>query len=277
MSAGAAKFAIGLSILMLGLTFADYAKAQGTGATLSGAVTAASGGVSFAKVSLKNVATQESTQTQADSSGRYSVPDLPAGDYELSISADNFGTTTVPVTIVAGLSKTVDVTLSSTPSLGDLGFSSAQIKGSAQDQALLDKRSHMLKIHQRLGLIAAAPMIASVVTSFGASGRSTSSTDRYVHMALGSATADLYFTSAYYALRAPRIQGTATRGQIRAHKILAWIHGPGMILTPILGGIAFSEKSKGQRVHGIASAHGPVAVVTAAAYAAAILSVSIKF
>ena len=58
---------------------------------------------------------------------------------------------------------------------------------------------------------------------------------------------------------------------------LAWIHGPGMILTPILGGIAFEQKSDGQRIHGIASAHGPVAIVTTAAYIAAILSVSFKF
>ena len=181
------------------------------------------------------------------------------------------------MTIAAGVNKTQDIILRSSLSLGDLGLSSAQTQGSAQNQALLDRRSHMLKIHQRLGLIAAAPMIASVATSFGASGKSTSSSARYLHMALGAATGDLYFTSAYYAIRAPRISGTETRGQIRAHKILAWIHGPGMILTPILGAIAFNEKSKGERVHGIASAHGPVAIVTASAYAAAILSVSIKF
>jgi hypothetical protein len=83
--------------------------------------------------------------------------------------------------------------------------------------------------------------------------------------------------SAYYTIRTPKIPGTQTRGQIRARKALAWIHGPGTILTPILGSIAFDEKSKGQRVHGIASAHGPVAIVTAAAYGAAILSVSVKF
>jgi hypothetical protein len=61
------------------------------------------------------------------------------------------------------------------------------------------------------------------------------------------------------------------------HKALAWIHGPGMILTPILGAMAFDERSRGEKVHGIASAHGAVAIVTAAAYGAAILSVSIKF
>ena len=82
---------------------------------------------------------------------------------------------------------------------------------------------------------------------------------------------------AYYAIRAPRIPGTETRGPIRLHKALAWIHGPGMILTPILGAIAFDQKSRGEKVHGIASAHGGVAIATAAAYGAAILSVSVKF
>ena len=81
----------------------------------------------------------------------------------------------------------------------------------------------------------------------------------------------------YFAIRAPKIPGTETRGPIRLHKALAWIHGPGMILTPILGAMAFDEKSRGEKVHGIASAHGAVAIVTAAAYGAAILSVSIKF
>jgi hypothetical protein len=135
----------------------------------------------------------------------------------------------------------------------------------------------MLKIHQRLGLIDTVPLVATVIAGTGAGGKSTSSSDRYLHLALGSATGDLYFMSAYYAIRAPRIPGTQTRGQIRFHKALAWVHGPGMILTPILGAMAFDQKSKGEKVHGIASAHGPVAIVTAAAYGAAILSVSVKF
>jgi hypothetical protein len=135
----------------------------------------------------------------------------------------------------------------------------------------------MLKIHQRLGLIAAVPLVATVILGPGAGGKSTSSADRYGHLALGSLTGDLYFMSAYYAIRAPRIPGTEVRGQIRLHKVLAWIHGPGMILTPVLGAIAFDQKSRGEKVHGIASAHGAVAVVTASAYGLAILSVSVKF
>jgi hypothetical protein len=163
------------------------------------------------------------------------------------------------------------------PSLEDLGFSASQAQGDAQRQALLDKRTHMLKIHQRLGLIAAVPIAASVITSLGAGGKSTSTTSRDLHAALGGLAGDLYFASAYYAIRAPRVPGTETRGPIRFHKAMAWIHGPGMILTPILGIMAFDQKSKGEKVHGIAAAHGPVAIVTAGAFGAALLSVSVKF
>lgn len=163
------------------------------------------------------------------------------------------------------------------PSLEDLGLSPTDTKSDPQLQARLDKRTHMLKIHQRLGLITAIPMVATVATSFGAGGRSTSTSDRWAHLALGAATGDLYFTAAYFAIFAPKIPGTQTRGPIRVHKALAWIHGPGMILTPILGAIAFDQKSKGEKVHGIASAHGPVAIMTAGAFAAALVSVSFKF
>jgi hypothetical protein len=166
---------------------------------------------------------------------------------------------------------------SQVPSLEDLGLTPSQTQSDPQLQARLDKRAHMLKIHQRLGLITAIPMIASVATGFGAGGKGTSTSDRWAHLALGSVTGDLYFTTAYFAIFAPRIPGTQTRGPIRVHKALAWIHGPGMILTPILGAIAFDQKSKGEKVHGIASAHGAVAIVTAGAFGAALLSVSLKF
>lgn len=163
------------------------------------------------------------------------------------------------------------------PSLADLGYSPADTKANAQQQALLDKRTHMLKIHQRMGLITTVPMIASVVTSLNAGGKSTGTASRDLHVALGALTGDLYGITAYYAIRAPRIEGTPTRGPIRFHKAMAWIHGPGMILTPILGAMAFNQKNNGEKVHGIAVAHGPVAIVTAGAFGAALISVSTKF
>ncbi|MGB9074320.1 MAG: carboxypeptidase-like regulatory domain-containing protein [Terriglobales bacterium] len=299
MNAIAAKLVLAVAILVLPLLIVEPVAAQVAGATLSGAVTDASGAVlPNAKISVKNLDTGQSTATQSNSAGLYNLPNLTPGDYEVTISADGFGTKVAKMTLTGGVTLTLNAALAApqaqpqaptdnlpnapssskaAPSLQDLGFPPDQTQGNAKEQALLDKRTHMLKMHQRLGLIAAIPLIASVATSVGAGGKNTSNTDRNVHMVLGAAASDLYFTSAYFAIRAPRVPGTTTRGPIRFHKAMAWIHGPGMILTPILGAMAYSQKSHGEKVHGIAAAHGPVAIVTAGAFGAALLSVSLKF
>lgn len=165
------------------------------------------------------------------------------------------------------------------PSLEGLGFPASAIHGNAKEQALLNKRSHMLQIHQKLGLITAIPMVAAIFTGPGAKGHHGlpgSPTSRDVHAGLGILTTGLYFSSAYFAIRAPKIPGTKSYGLIRLHKAMAWIHGPGMIITPILGSIAFSQLSNGERVHGIAKYHAWAAYTTAAAYGVAILSVTFK-
>ena len=267
-----------MAILAFAVIAPGSAPAQSTGATLSGAIRDASGKVAAnARISVKELATGKLTEVQADAGGLYQSSNLAPGEYEISASADGLGVATTRVTLAQGDNPAVNLTLGEALSLKNLGFSPGQTQGNAQDQARLDKRSHMLKVHQRIGLIATVPIVASVFSGPFAGGKSTSSANRWTHLALGSAAGDLYFLSAYYAIRAPRIPGTETRGPIRLHKILAWIHGPGMIMTPILGALAFDQKSKGEKLHGIASAHGAVAVVTAAAYGAAILSVSVKF
>lgn len=168
------------------------------------------------------------------------------------------------------------------PSLQDLGFSQQQIQSNPALQAKLNRRTEMLKIHQRLGLIAVAPMAAALITGpmAKAKGRNgqiikePTSANLDMHAALGSATAALYFTSASLAIFAPKIPGKKKRGAIRMHEALAFVHGPGMILTPVLGAMAFSQEQNGEKVHGIASAHGAVATVTAIAYGASIIAVA---
>jgi len=140
----------------------------------------------------------------------------------------------------------------------------------------------MLKIHQRLGLITLAPMAAALITgpmakAKGRNGQTiTEPTNANLdfHAALGGATTAMYFTTAYFAIRAPKLPNTPKHGAIRLHAALAFVHGPGMILTPILGAMAFNQEQNGEKVHGIASAHGAVAVATVCAYGASIVAVS---
>jgi hypothetical protein len=289
--------ALPAAILVVSLVITPVLHAQQADATLTGRVTSLSGGgIANSVISVKNLNTGAASTTQTDSAGRFVVPNLASGDYEVSASTDGLNAVS-RVTLAAHATQTVNLTPTTQsqpqapagnlptapsssrtePSLSDLGFTPEQTQANAKEQALLDKRTRMLKIHQKLGLITAAPLIATIVTSLGAGGKHTSNTDRTVHMVLGAVSSDLYFTSAYFAIRAPSIKGTTTRGPIRVHKALAWIHGPGMILTPILGALAYQQKNNGEKVHGIAAAHGPVAIVTAGAFGAALLSVSLKF
>lgn len=263
--------------------------AQNASGTLSGTVTDSSGKPAVnVKVTAKNSETSASMDAQTDAEGRYSFSNLAHGDYEISLEG---ATSAAQRVTLNDTPQILNLTLPQSeetlpgapspnptePSLQDLGFSASEAQADAKRQALLDRRTHMLKIHQRLGLITTVPLIVSVVTSLNAGGKSESSATRDLHAALGALTGGLYGVTAYYAIRAPKIPGTETRGPIKVHKILAWIHGPGMIATPILGAIAFEQKNNGKKVHGVASAHGPVAIVTAGAFGAALLSVSVKF
>lgn len=163
------------------------------------------------------------------------------------------------------------------PSLGDLGLTPAETEGSAQRQALFDRRTHMLKVHQRLGLITVIPVAAACISAIGAPpehGQYGNTTSRDIHVALGATAVAMYGTTAYYAIRAPKVSNEPAHGGVKWHKYLIYIHAPGMVLTPILGAMAFNEINSGQKVHGIASAHGAVATATAISYGAAIIAVS---
>jgi Carboxypeptidase regulatory-like domain len=285
-----------LAVLVISCLLSVSSQAQAVDSSrVSGSATGPSGqAIPNAAVTVKNLASGKAITLATNELGTFEMQDLVAGDYEISASAVGFNATEEKVSLASGASQTVNLALSvplgqtpapfqggqqgppKAPSLSDLGFPPAETKANPQLQARLDKRSHMLQIHQRLGLITVAPLAATVILGGFAGGRRTSSTDRNIHAALGATTAGLYFSSAYFAIFAPKIPGTKTEGPIRLHKALAWIHGPGMILTPILGAMAYDQKSKGEKVHGIAQLHGTVAIVTAVAYGLAILAVSRK-
>jgi hypothetical protein len=268
-------------------------------ATLSGTATDAKGKpIANAAVSLK-AATGSPIEVRADAVGNYRIPDLAPGDYTLSASGDGLSSKPIKVTVTNAPHQTVDVLLvpgqempnapqaspssaPASPSLQDLGFSSEQTQGNAQLQATLAKRTHMLKTHQKLGLITVIPMAATLITGpqAKAKGRNgetikeptTANLD--FHAALGGATTALYFSAAYFAIMAPRVPDTKKHGGIRWHEALAFVHGPGMILTPVLGAMAYNQENNGEKAHGIAAQHGTVAYVTAIAYGTSIVAVS---
>ena len=142
----------------------------------------------------------------------------------------------------------------------------------------------MLTIHQRLGLLTLIPLAATVISSggatadhHGATGAATTggnTAGRDLHAALGSVAVGMYAATAYYAIRAPKVSEGPSRGGINLHKYLIYIHAPGMVLTPILGAVAFNQLNNGKKVHGIASAHAAVAWTTVLSYSAAMVAVS---
>lgn len=166
---------------------------------------------------------------------------------------------------------------SSAPSLGDLGLTPEQTKPDPDTQARLDRRTHMLKVHQELGLYTLIPIAAACISSAGATPQRNTygdTTSRDVHVAIAGVAIGMYAATASYAIRAPRVSNGPTRGGIKIHKYLIWIHAPGMVLTPILGTMAFNDIAGGHKVTGIAQYHSAVAWTTVAAYGASIVAVS---
>jgi hypothetical protein len=274
--------------------------------TLSGTATDDKGKpIANAAVSLKPAAGSP-IEVRADADGNYNFPNLAPGDYTLSAAGDGLRSKPISVTVTTAPHQTVDLLLTPdqaekpaeqipnapspappakappSPSLEDLGFSSQQTQGNPKLQAMLQKRTRMLRIHQKLGLITLIPMAATLITGpqakvkgrHGEAIKVPTDANLDFHAALGGLTTAMYFTTAYYAVFAPRVPGTSKHGGIRWHEALAFIHGPGMVLTPVLGAMAYNQENSGEKPHGIAAEHGTVAYVTAIAYGTSIIAVS---
>src|SRR6267154_1847176 len=88
-----ASFVLSACILGFCLMVSLPLHSQVTGATISGTITDASGGVIVgAVISVRNTATGINRNTTADSAGFYTVPNLNPGPYEVKVSAKGFTT-----------------------------------------------------------------------------------------------------------------------------------------------------------------------------------------
>ena len=293
-----AAFLASSAILTLFISVPPAVRAQSqTTTTESGAVSGnvadASGKpIAHATLTLKSAAGEPAGKAESDAAGKYAFAGVKPGEYDVTVSAEGFAAKTIHV-IVTASQGLLDVSLAaqslpnaptsqSAPSLGDLGFSNEQTQGDPKLQAILKRRTEMLRTHQRLGLITTIPMVATLFTGGeakleregGQTTRKLNSAGLDLHVALGAVTGALYGTTASYAIRAPRVPGTHKHGGIAFHEALAWVHGPGMLATGVLGIMAYKQENSGEKVHGIASAHGPVAVATTIAYGASMIAVS---
>src|SRR5437763_909686 len=79
--------------LLLALSLSARLDGQVAGATISGTVTDASGAaIPGAMVSVKNNATGDTRQFITDAVGFYAAPNLPAGTYDIRVTAIGFST-----------------------------------------------------------------------------------------------------------------------------------------------------------------------------------------
>ncbi|HUA21341.1 MAG TPA: carboxypeptidase-like regulatory domain-containing protein [Bryobacteraceae bacterium] len=103
---------------LLALSLAVPLCGQVVGGSISGAVLDESGaGIAGATVIVKNVETGAQRKLATDESGRYAVPSLPVGRYEITASKESFHSqTTTGVEVTVGQASVVDLTLQ----LGDV-------------------------------------------------------------------------------------------------------------------------------------------------------------
>jgi hypothetical protein len=94
---------VAVLISLVGFVCSSPARAQVSGATLSGLVTDAQGGaVAGAKVSAKNLGTGVAAETTSNAAGAFTMPNLNPSEYEVSVTATGFKTAISKVTLSVG-------------------------------------------------------------------------------------------------------------------------------------------------------------------------------
>ncbi|HBL17187.1 MAG: hypothetical protein A2X36_06770 [Elusimicrobia bacterium GWA2_69_24] len=160
-------------------------------------------------------------------------------------------------------------------SLDELGLVGKPAAADPALQALLERRTRMLQRHQRLGLAAAVPLLAALLT--GNSAKSSPS-GRGLHAGLGSAATVLYLATAYHSIRAPNIPGAGPKkGATRIHRALAFVHYPAMLLTTAAGFSAKRQVERGRDAHSLGKQHPTIATTAAVSFLLAMGVMVINF
>jgi Carboxypeptidase regulatory-like domain/TonB-dependent Receptor Plug Domain/TonB dependent receptor len=140
---------VGVFLAFVFCLFASIpARAQVTGATLNGTVTDASGAViSNAQVAIKNTATGSTKDVTTDSAGFYTAPNLPAGPYEVKVSAAGFNTAVSTVTLAVGAQQSLNIpmkvgetsqTVQVTEAAPQIDLTSSTLTGQVESQTVED-------------------------------------------------------------------------------------------------------------------------------------------
>jgi hypothetical protein len=99
-------------LLFLAFIVSTPLRAQTSGATLTGTITDPQGDVvPNAKVSARNIATNVTTDTETNSSGLFNIVNLNPGDYQVSITATGFATSTSKVSLFVGKTQELSLAL----------------------------------------------------------------------------------------------------------------------------------------------------------------------
>jgi Carboxypeptidase regulatory-like domain/TonB-dependent Receptor Plug Domain len=102
------------ALILIVIVGVSSIEAQVRTATISGTVADSSGAVLVgAKIEVKNLGTAITQSAITDSQGRYSIPNLPVGEYEVRASATGFQTVVrTGITLTVGSQPVADLTLS---------------------------------------------------------------------------------------------------------------------------------------------------------------------
>jgi hypothetical protein len=135
--------------------------------------------------------------------------------------------------------------------LGDLGFKTEDLKVDPEVTKTIEIRRDKLATHQKLGLATMGVMTATMIMA-------ESAKDNDVHKYLGIASGLMYWTTAYFSLSAPEVQGAKDSGSSKIHKTLSWIHMPLMVAAPILGYLHKKNLDDHKTSSGLVKNHGGV-------------------